>query len=119
MKTFVKVKTQFTGFHQWPDAPEEVSFLRNQHRHVFHVYLTVKIDRDRGVEFFILQRQLIECLDKILAWDYIQYEAILGSTSCEEIAGEILKYFNNVLGMPVHEVEVLEDNENGSIVRMS
>jgi hypothetical protein len=33
----IQVRTSFVGVHQWKDAPDEVAFLRNLHRHVFKV----------------------------------------------------------------------------------
>ena len=45
-KIFVVVKTEFEGFHSWEDAPDEVSFLRNLHRHIFHVTAKWKVNHD-------------------------------------------------------------------------
>jgi len=43
MTNYIWITTQKAMFHKYPDAPDEVSFLRNEHRHMFHfkIYLEV------------------------------------------------------------------------------
>lgn len=104
MKTIVWVTHLFEGFHSWPDAPDDVSFLRNNHRHVFDVKLGVEVSHsDRDVEFFQLQR-------KVAAYVDTNFKGEMGHLSCEMIAKKLLVKFDACF------VEVSEDGENGAIV---
>lgn len=95
------------GFHYWPNAPEAVSFLRDNHRHLFHIRCAFGVsDLDREVEIILMQREV----EKFLCGKYgcpCQFE----SMSCEMIGAEILTTMNAVW------VEVLEDGQGGAIVR--
>ncbi len=103
-KREIQVSVQMIGFHSWPKAPEEVSFLRNRHRHVFHVKAGITVthnDRDR--EFFIEQKVLRKALRK----HFDKNSENVGS--CESICEFIL----NTLPY-VRWVQVEEDGENGA-----
>lgn len=105
----VYCRTRFEGFHKWPDAPDEVAFLRDRHRHEFHVELTVSVDHDnRDVEFILLKRELDE---------FIQATLLDGrdTLSCEQMGVEIADHFSDVYG-PGVTVDVSEDGENGAVV---
>lgn len=40
------------GFHCWPDAPPHRAYLRDAHRHLFHVEVRTKVWHDnREIEF--------------------------------------------------------------------
>lgn len=97
----------FVGYHKWENAPKEVDFLKNLHRHLFKVKVFVEVSHnDRDVEFFILQKKL-----KAICLDFDK--KMMGS--CEMIAEDIKKtlikeYLKNV------QVEVSEDGESGAIV---
>lgn len=59
MKKAIFVKYEFVGYHKWKDAPDEVGFLRNEHRHMFHVEIEFKIDHnDRDLEFFLMREEI-------------------------------------------------------------
>jgi len=103
MPQFVRVRSQFVGWHKWTDAPDNVAFLRDFHRHVFKVELVVPVRHgDREVEFFTLQKQL----DGFLARNYAGRKFL---ESCEQIAENIGVNFQ------AHEVTVSEDGENDGI----
>ena len=103
MPHYVRVRSQFTGWHKWTDAPDNVAFLRDFHRHVFKVELVVPVRHgDREVEFFTLQKQL----DGFLARNYAGRKFL---ESCEQIAENIGVNFQ------AHEVTVSEDGENDGI----
>ena|ERR1700685_4378654 len=109
--TYVYCQTRFEGFHQWPEAPEEVSYLREMHRHEFRVKVVVKVNHDnRDVEFITLKNhtnQIIKTGKSKGGWT--------GQLSCEQIANAIIgKLLDR--RYQVHSVEVSEDGENGSIV---
>jgi len=97
---------QVEGFHCWAEAPSEVSFLRNEHRHVFHIRPDVFVSHnDRAVEFILLKR-LVE--------KFFVDNPISGGVSCEMIAQQLGNFLNKEF--KVFSVSVSEDGENGSIV---
>jgi len=104
-KTTITVKADFIGYHCWPEAPDEVFFLRNIHRHKFIVEVEFPVSFDRQLEFFIVQSKL-----KIaLTIDFGQ------NASCEVVASSILHYFLEE-GYKPTVVSVSEDGENKSTV---
>jgi len=108
-RLYVVATTRFIGFHRWPDALEEVRFLRANHRHEFHVKLTVEVDHtDRFVEFTLLKKWLDGYLSS--------WSENLGSRSCEDLC--LLIYLSaQEEGFHVHEVSVFEDGENGALLK--
>jgi 6-pyruvoyl-tetrahydropterin synthase len=103
--TRVFCTTSFEGFHRWPDAPEEVAFLRARHRHRFGVRVEVAVSHDdRDVEFILLRRAVEAEIARV--------QAVLddGTWSCERWAAHLLTAFKAV------RVEVNEDGENGAVV---
>lgn len=124
------VKTQFEGVHCYPGAPEAVKFLRNEHRHIFHVEAEIEVfHNDRELEFFLVKRSIDDFIHE-------NYKSYLDSTSCEMIAESIQRYIKrkypmeesnkyNVIrrGMNaptdsrVVNVKVFEDGENGAMVK--
>jgi 6-pyruvoyl-tetrahydropterin synthase len=112
MKSTVWVTTEFVGYHCWPDAPNEVSFLRNLHRHLFKVRVEVENKADRSVEFFILQRDVKTILSVLPT-----HEGDVGehrTMSCEGMAHFIHSNLNEKYN--VSSVIVSEDGENGATV---
>jgi len=107
----IYVTTSFVGYHNWPDAPIEVEFLRTTHRHLFKVLAELEVrHQDRDLEFFLVKRAL-ECY---LKRDF--HEKNLGSDSCETIAQEIAEFLHSRYSDRVRMVEVSEDGENGARV---
>jgi hypothetical protein len=105
-KMRIFITTQFEATHQWKLCPfPEVSFLKDPHRHMFHVRLEKVVHHDdRDVEFIMLKRE-------VTAFVRLSYEGKdLGSMSCEVIAGELMEAFDAC------RVEVSEDGENGAIL---
>jgi len=103
MKTIVWVSTSFEGFHRWKDAPDDMAFLRNFHRHIFEVELGVEVDDDnREVEFFELQEKIDKYIKKTFS-EHFEF-------SCEQIAKLLLIKFN------ASYVKVSEDGENGATI---
>lgn len=101
----ITVSNQFIAFHRWDEAPDEVAFLRQWHRHVFKVRTTVEVSHaNRQEEFFIVQRAVQELIDG-LEGQYVLY-------SCEQIAELIAQHMQGVKGYILREVAVSEDGEN-------
>lgn len=103
IKTAVVVKLEVEGVHHWPECPiEDVAFLRDKHRHMFHIAASKLVTHDdRDVEIIMLKR-------KITAYIGIIYD--FGPKSCEMIAKELLEKFD------LWSCSVLEDGENGAHV---
>jgi hypothetical protein len=103
------ITEQMEGYHYWPQAPKNVGFLREIHRHMFHVRVGIPVSKNnREREFFQEKKVLRTVLKKIiLPLNEVEHKFY----SCEEIAENILNK------MPQAEwAEVWEDNENGSRV---
>lgn len=95
------------GYHRWKDAPEAVNFLRNWHRHIFHIRCWFEVSHeDREIEIIMKQWEIENFLKE-------KYGAVceFGEMSCEAIAREIMNQFG------AEEVEVLEDGFGGANVR--
>ncbi len=111
MKTEVYCTLQIEGLHHWPECPfEEVAYLRDLHRHVFHIKAYKLVTHsDRDIEFIMLKH-------KITSWLEVQYYSgaakccLFGPMSCEMIAEELITEFE------LSKCEVSEDGENGAIV---
>lgn len=111
MKKCIYINTQFEGFHCWPEAPDEVLFLRNLHRHIFKVKVVVRVHHlARQVEFFILKREI----DRFLQNGLMMQLENDPSMSCETMAERIYKNFMQYYSLA--QVEVSEDGENGAII---
>lgn len=107
---YIWVTTKVPGFHSWPGAPPSVAFLRELHRHMFHIKVYFVVEgSDRELEFFIQQNQLNDCINDLYPWQNLGY--MFGNFSCEMIAKDLLGALPGVAA-----VEVSEDGENGAIV---
>lgn len=110
-QTFIKVRTEFEGFHYYPNAgtiDPKIKFLENEHRHMFKVDIKISVTHlDRELEFFLVKWALQE---------FIQ-SGDQNHKSCEMIATDILN--NHLLpkyGERYYEVVVSEDGESDGIV---
>lgn len=104
-KMLVFAVTQVEGIHYFPDAPTGVEFLRERHRHMFHIkaYWDVShVNRDKE---FILEKQRLTAFVQDL-FDNENPAAM----SCEFIAVQIIDHLHAV------KVEVNEDGENGAVI---
>lgn len=111
MKVFVT--TQFEGVHRWKDAPNQVKFLRDYHRHMFNVLLEIEVfDEDRDIEFVLLKKQLNAFIKEDFENSYLDY-------SCETMAKRILLYMLNIYKNRAMLCSVSEDGENGAIVELT
>lgn len=118
MKT-VYAKVSFEGIHCWPDAPNEVKFLKCPHRHIFNVKAYVEVTQNnREIEFIMLGHRL-KGLFKDLAKNDENGVWNMGAMSCEDVAEMTMAYIRYKLGLPDEiyiSVKVDEDGENGCIV---
>lgn len=111
-KTYIRVRTQFEGFHYYPGASEidpRIAFLEKEHRHMFHVEVKISVTHDdRELEFFLVKWALNEFIES----------GSQNHKSCEMIARDILEqhlipnYGNN----RTYEITVSEDGESDGII---
>lgn len=119
-KAAVIATMQFEGIHHWPECPiDKVFYLKDLHRHMFHVKVVKSVNHDdRDTEIICLKHDVNSALkdysfnkqaeDK---WEHKgEYGYYLGRTSCETLA----RYLCETLDLI--SAEVLEDGENGAII---
>jgi hypothetical protein len=118
MKKRIFVTFQVPGFHHWPGAPEKHAFLRNPHRHVFHVRVDVIVtDSDREIEFIEFKSTALHTFADLRDGAIYGRHFDFGARSCEMLAEQLLKRLC-VADYQVTSVEVSEDGENGSRVEI-
>lgn len=111
-KTYIKIRTEFEGFHFYPNAGEidsRIKFLEYEHRHMFKVEVKISVNHlDRELEFFLVKWALTE---------FIQ-GGNMNHKSCEMIATDILEnhLFPKYGKDRYYEITVSEDGESDGIV---
>lgn len=109
MQSKIIVTLDVAGFHHYPYAPEEVSFLGFNHRHLFKIKGFFNVSHDnREIEFFMAKADIKEYINEMFG-EPAQFEA----RSCEMIAADLLEHFKHDGAVAF---EVWEDNENGARV---
>ena len=108
------VTFQKEGIHRYPAAAEDprledVSFLANEHRHIFHFRVSIDVwHNDRDIEFIQFKRWLEGLYNSSIL--------VLNYKSCEMIADDLyVQIANKYPGRSVI-IEVSEDNENGCTI---
>lgn len=106
------VKFSREGIHKYPAAATDpalasVSWLANEHRHMFHFKVAIEVTHnDRDIEFIILKRWLENLYgDGILQLNHM---------SCEMIAEALYEKINARYPGRAVEITVSEDGENGA-----
>lgn len=112
MEKVVFCTLQIEGIHSWPGCDiEEVSYLKDPHRHMFHIKAYKEVSHaDRDTEFIKLKHQIEQ---NLLGFYSGKYKcADFNDMSCEHIAEHLIKMFN------LSACEVSEDGENGALVHL-
>jgi hypothetical protein len=110
--TFIKIRTEFEGFHFYPNAGSidpRIKFLENEHRHMFKVEVKISVTHlDRELEFFLVKWALQEFIK----------DGKMNHKSCEMIATDILeKHLIPAYGSNrYYEIVVSEDGESDGII---
>jgi hypothetical protein len=113
IKSYITVRTEFEGFHRYPNAGEidpRIKFLEVEHRHMFKVEVTASVTHhDRELEFFLVKWALR---------DFIK-NGNMDHKSCEMIANEILEQHLIPLYGANREytIVVSEDGESDGIIK--
>lgn len=117
MKTTVILDFDMEGFHWWSDAPDQVAFLRQSHRHLFRFRVGLRVAAsNREREIFLEQWHLQDRLNRefaMLRGDSRGPVLGFNGMSCEQIAEWVL---NNTDGAVW--CEVLEDGRGGARVEV-
>ena len=116
MERIIVVKTQYEGIHCWPEAPDEVKFLRSLHRHIFNVEVEVEVHNDdRDIEFIMLKHQINHWLSLQFDDDGVWQ---MGRLSCEQVAEMVIDLVQEKLNDKERVIScyVDEDGENGAKV---
>ena len=111
VNTYIKVRTEFEGFHYYTNAGSidpRIKFLENEHRHIFKVEVKISVTHlDRELEFFLVKWAL---------QDFIK-SGKMDNMSCEMIATRIKDHLIDLYGWErYYEVVVSEDGEADGIV---
>lgn len=126
---YIRVSWDYVDYHKWDDAPDEVAFLKNLHRHKFFASAMIEVHHDdRELEFFMVLRRIEQ---EIMPYMYLGTPLISTSekvkkqedretyviSSCEQQAQFILDGLKSIYGQGRnYQIEVSEDNENSAIV---
>jgi hypothetical protein len=111
IETYIKIRTEFEGFHFYPNAGSidpRIQFLESEHRHMFKVEVKIGVTHlDRELEFFLVKWAL---------QDFIK-SGKMNHKSCEMIATDILEqHLLPKYGERYYEIVVSEDGESDGIV---
>jgi len=104
----VYVTEEFEAYHKWDEAPDEVAFLRNLHRHIFKVKVYIEVTDDREIEFIMLKWLVRKFVRENFEMKVVE--------SCEWIGRQLKEWLSAVFPNRKIEVDVSEDGENGVIV---
>lgn len=111
------VRTQFEGLHLWADAPDEVGYLRSQHRHIFKVEATISVTHDdRELEFIMVQHTINDIISEYVQNKLAEVDGVLSRVnlgSCEMMCRYIITKLAEKYGHRYYDVKVFEDGENG------
>lgn len=97
------------GRHRFPNAPSEVAYLAQSHRHNFWFKVSIEVHHnDRDIEFHLFQEWLMSL-----------YEAgtlQLSGRSCEMMAEELYTRIADRYPGRAVEIDISEDGENGAVL---
>lgn len=113
--TVVEVSFREEGWHCWPGAPDRRRYLRDRHRHIFHINVAVLVDhQDRMIEF----HDLIDWARNAWHQHIVRgpERGDMGTQSCEQMAQALGDVLILSMKVPVAYVSVAEDGEVTSIV---
>lgn len=100
------------GIHRYPAAPDEVGYLRSEHRHLFRFKVTIDVYHDdREIEFHMFLNWCLEQYDRGMLQ--------LNHQSCEMLAAALLESIASTYPGRAASVEVSEDGECGAILEWS
>jgi len=87
-ETFIIVKFDLEGSHNWPNAPDEYAMLRNRHGHIFHFEVQIPVDASRQIEFLEARRKLMRAIIDSYGSEPCDFEGM----SCEDLANVLISW---------------------------
>mgnify|MGYP007029251346 FL=1 len=106
----VITKNYIEGLHCWKDAPNHLDYLRNKHRHIFHVHCYWEVKHnDREIEIIETQKEVDNYFKKYYSNKYNMCD--FENMSCEDICNELLGCYKE---KGLKQVLVLEDGQGGA-----
>ena len=107
---YISVKNQYDDLHCYPNAPEEVAYLKSLHRHTFFIESIIQVfHEDRELEFYMVK----DFIDTLIP----ELRMVSDNKSCENIGNIILTKLQEKYGANRRiQVEVSEDGRNKAIV---
>lgn len=109
METMIIVKNEALMVHRYPGAPEEVSYLKDYHRHILTIETEIEVyHENRELEFIMVEDAIKDYLNKT--------QLTYTDKSCEMVAKEIIEYIIEKYGERKITCKVFEDGENGAKV---
>jgi hypothetical protein len=108
-KRMIYVTFRKRGLHRFPDAPAEVAYLAQPHRHTFWFKVSIEVHHnDRDIEFHLFQQWLESLYETGLL--------MLDGRSCETMAEELYERISERHSGRSIEIDISEDGENGAIL---
>ena len=113
-KRFIWVTFQREGIHCYPAAATDsnladVSFLANEHRHIFHFHVKIEVfHNDRDIEFIQFKRWLESLYQGTLELNF---------KSCEMISDDLYEVIASRYPGRDIVITISEDGENGATIR--
>lgn len=106
----IYVTFQQEFIHRYPDAPDEVAYLRDFHRHVAHIRVDIEVyHNERELEFIMVKHAISQYVSELVR--------TVKDNSCESIAENIIEFVKKTYGDNRDIiVEVSEDGENGCVL---
>ena len=113
-RLYIQVSFEVIGFHNYPDAPIKVEYLKSYHRHKFGFVVTIEVtEPNREIEFHAVKRRLLKHYGN---GDEVNF----GENSCEMIANYLITDLIGWFGYKrYYKVSVSEDGENAGIAELT
>ena len=106
----VVTKNYIEGLHYWREAPPNLDYLRNKHRHIFHIICSWEVfDDNRQMEIIETQNMIDNYFKKYYNNKYNMCD--FENMSCEQMCNELLEQYSN---KGLKQVTVLEDGYGGA-----
>lgn len=111
-RTFITANLTVPGLHHWPGAHDSRAYLRDLHRHLFHISVTIPVaHNERDTEFHDLAEIIRRLVTLEIATDFRHDVLHFGARSCESLAGQLGELLQEVHGITPHRIVWSEDGE--------
>lgn len=116
MKTVITARLKVPGLHCWPGAHESRKYLRDPHRHLFHIEVTMPVNHDeRDTEWHDLAEITQSVVDG-MAGSIHDGLHDFGARSCETLARQLYNQLEAEHGLDIQSIEWGEDGEFSALI---